>query len=248
MEERDSQQSSKTKQAARIQTSILNPAEKKVLVWLAERQPGWMTSNYLTFIGVFGALLTGLGYAMTIKGMGWLWLANLGFLVNWYGDSLDGSLARVRKTQRPIYGFYLDHSVDMFNEAMMFIGVGLSPLLDMTIALSILAIYLALTATVSVNAHLRSEFRLTYGKRGPTEFRLIAIIANIIFIYVKPLTQWHCGFRLLGTDITWGAFDLTAFAILIVITLMFTVNFFNDLKYYAKVDPVKKFSGDEIEA
>ena len=88
MEERDSQQSSKTKQAARIQTSILNPAEKKVLVWLAERQPGWMTSNYLTFIGVFGALLTGLGYAMTIKGMGWLWLANLGFLVNWYGDSL----------------------------------------------------------------------------------------------------------------------------------------------------------------
>jgi phosphatidylglycerophosphate synthase len=228
------------KQSERIQTSILNPAEKKALVWLAERQPKWMTSNYLTIIGVFGAFLIGLGYALTSRGLGWLWLANFGFLVNWYGDSLDGSLARVRKTQRPIYGFYLDHSVDMINEAMMFIGVGMSPLLDMRIALGILAVYLALTASVSVNAHLRGEFRLTYGKLGPTEFRIIAVIVNICFTYINALSRFSVRFSALGRQFSLGAFDIAALIILIVLVIMFLSSFFGDLKYYAKVDPVKK--------
>ena len=110
------------KQAERIQTSILNAAEKKVLVWLAQRQPKWMTSDILTAIGFFGALVIAAGYILVNQNVAFLWLASLGLVINWYGDSLDGTLARVRNTQRPVYGYYLDHTVDAINEVIMFVG------------------------------------------------------------------------------------------------------------------------------
>ena len=111
--------------AVRIQTSILNALEKKVLVWLAERQPKWVTSDMLTYIGTFGAAVIAVGYILSAWNINFLWLSSLGFIINWYGDSLDGTLARVRQTQRPIYGYYLDHTIDTINEVMIFIGVGL---------------------------------------------------------------------------------------------------------------------------
>ena len=111
-----------------------------------------------------------------------LWLSTFGLLVNWYGDSLDGTLARVRKTQRPIYGYYLDHSLDCINEMLMFVGLGLSPLMDMRIALLMFIAYLLMTVNVSINAHLKGQFRLTYAKLGPTEFRIIAAIVNTILV------------------------------------------------------------------
>ena len=114
-------------QANRIQTSILNPLEKKVLVYLAKRMPAWVTSDMLTFVGFLGALIVATGYALSNLNLNWLWLASFGFFVNWFGDSLDGSLARVRNTQRKTYGFYIDHNVDVINECIMFMGVGLSP-------------------------------------------------------------------------------------------------------------------------
>ena len=103
------------KQAARIQTSILNPLEKKVLVWLAQRMPSWVTSDMLTFVGFLGAIVMATGYALANLNLNWLWLSCLGLLINWFGDSLDGSLARVRNTQRKTYGFYIDHNVDVIN-------------------------------------------------------------------------------------------------------------------------------------
>lgn len=94
----------KEEQSKRIQTSVLNAAEKKVLVWLAQRQPRWVTSDMLTAIGVVGAIVVAVGYILSNRHIGWLWLSSLGFVINWYGDSLDGTLARVRGTQRPVYG------------------------------------------------------------------------------------------------------------------------------------------------
>ena len=111
-------------QSKRIQTSVLNAAEKKVLVWLASRQPRWVTSDILTFIGVLGAVIVAVGYALSNYSIQWLWLASYGFFVNWYGDSLDGTLARVRSLQRPVYGFYLDHCIDGVTMAVMCIGAG----------------------------------------------------------------------------------------------------------------------------
>jgi phosphatidylglycerophosphate synthase len=152
--------------AVRIQTSVLNALEKKVLVWLAERQPRWMTSDILTYMGTFGAIVIATGYILSAWNINFLWLSSLGFIINWYGDSLDGTLARVRNTQRPIYGYYLDHTIDAINEVMIFIGVGLSGLMHLEIALLALIMYLLMTINVSINAHLKKEFKLTYaGKR-----------------------------------------------------------------------------------
>ena len=95
----------KREESVRIQTSVLNGVEKKVLVWLAHRQPGWMTSDILTVIGTLGAVVIAVGFVLAgTVDIHYLWLSSLGFVINWYGDSLDGTLARVRNRQRPVYG------------------------------------------------------------------------------------------------------------------------------------------------
>lgn len=233
------QNTTETKQSTRIQTSLLNAAEKKALVWLAERQPQWMTSNILSFIGLGGSLLIGLGYALTGKDIAFLWLASFGFLVNWYGDSLDGSLARVRKKQRPIYGYYLDHTLDCINECLMFIGAGLSPLMDMRIALLMLIAYLLLTVNVSIDAHLKKEFKLTYAKLGPTEFRIIIVIVNTLFFFINPLREFSASVTVFGGTLTLKALDIVGIVIFIVLIVMYLVTVIKDLDEYAAIDPRK---------
>lgn len=233
------QSTTETKQSTRIQTSLLNAAEKKALVWLAERQPQWMTSNILSFIGLGGSLLIGLGYALTGKDIAFLWLASFGFLVNWYGDSLDGSLARVRKKQRPIYGYYLDHTLDCINECLMFIGAGLSPLMDMRIALLMLIAYLLMTVNVSIDAHLKKEFKLTYAKLGPTEFRIIIVIVNTLFFFINPLREFSASITVFGSTLTLKALDIVGIVIFIVLIVMYLVTVIKDLDEYAAIDPRK---------
>ena len=228
------------KKAERIQTSILNGVEKKSLVWLAERQPKWVVSDTLTAIGTLGAVMIGAGYILSGVNINFLWLSCLGFVVNWYGDSLDGTLARVRKTQRPIYGYYLDHTVDCINEAFMFIGLGLSYLMRLDLALMIFVVYLCLTVNVSVNAHLKSEFRLTYAKLGPTEFRVIAIILTSLFIFIKPLREFSTAVRIFGKDIDLMALDVAGLVILVLLVIIYLVTIISDAKGYAKMDPMPK--------
>jgi phosphatidylglycerophosphate synthase len=230
----------------RIQTSILNAAEKKVLVWLAQRQPEWMTSDILTGIGVLGAVITAVGYVLSNYDIMWLWLASFGFFINWYGDSLDGTLARVRNTQRPIYGFYLDHTVDGMTMAVMCIGAGLSNMLNLYIAFAVLAVYLLLSISVYINAHLKGEFKLTYAGLGPTEFRLILVIVNTLFIYVSPLRDFSFDITVLGNDLTFGSFDIIGLAILVILMIIYFENFISDAKGYAMVDPVKKWNSNGI--
>ena len=231
----------KQEQSKRIQTSLLNGAEKKVLVWLAERQPRWMTSDILTGIGVVGAVIVAVGYFLSNYHIGWLWLASLGFVINWYGDSLDGTLARVRNTQRPIYGFYLDHNIDGITMAIMCIGAGLSDMLNLYIAMAVLAVYLLLSISVYINAHLKGEFKLTYAGMGPTEFRLIMIVVNTLFATIVPLREWGVTFSILNTSIIFGAFDFIGLAILAILSIIHLNNFKHDAKEYAELDPVKPF-------
>ena len=231
---------SEIKQSERIQTSILNAAEKKTLVWLANRLPGWMTSDILTAIGVLGAFMCGLGFALTHFGIYWLWLSVAGLVVNWFGDSLDGTFARVHNQQRKLYGYYLDHNVDTITEAFMFIGAGLSPLMHMSIALAIYAAYLAMTVYVSINAHIKSEFKLTYGKLGPTEFRVIIALANIALMYIPFLTSYHLTLALAGRTFVLGTLDLVGITILVILTIIYLVSFFKDLRWFAEKDPLIK--------
>ena len=111
--------------AERIQTSLLNAAEKRLLVWMANRMPAWVTSDMLTYIGVAGAVIYAAFCWMAQCNVNYFWLAALGLAINWFGDSLDGSLARVRDTQRPKYGFFIDHSLDALTTCLICMGLGL---------------------------------------------------------------------------------------------------------------------------
>lgn len=230
-------------QSKRIQTSVLNAAEKKVLVWLAQRQPRWMTSDILTWTGVAGAVIVAAGYVLSNYNISWLWLSSAGFVINWYGDSLDGTLARVRGTQRPVYGFYLDHCVDGVTMAIMCVGAGLSDMLNLYIAMAVLVVYLLLSISVYINAHLKGEFKLTYAGMGPTEFRLIMIAVNTLFIYVTPLRTFSMTVDVLGNDVVVGSFDFIGLAILVVLIAIHIHNFADDAKGYARIDPLKAWDG-----
>lgn len=224
--------------AVRIQTSVLNALEKKVLVWLAERQPRWVTSDMLTYLGTFGAVVIAAGYVLASRNVNFLWLSSLGFIINWYGDSLDGTLARVRKTQRPIYGYYLDHTIDAINEVMIFVGVGLSGLMHLEIALMALVMYLLMTINVSINAHLKKEFKLTYASMGPTEFRIIMIIINTLFVTISPLREFSHSFLIFGREFTFKAMDYIGMAIVVILAIMHLTTVRNDIKGYAEIDPM----------
>jgi phosphatidylglycerophosphate synthase len=228
------------KKAERIQTSILNGLEKKCLAWLAERQPRWVVSDTLTFVGIAGALMTGLGYMLSDKCYCWLWLAVAGFIVNWYGDSLDGSLARVRNTQRPIYGFFIDHIIDGITIAIMCYGAGLSWLVNMYVSLSVLVVYLLLSIYVYIGAHLKNEFKLTYAHMGPTEFRAIVFIINIFFMYIPSLREYSRECCILGRTLNLSVYDFLLVVIFIVLTVLYICSIVGDAKRYAIEDPLPK--------
>ena len=227
-------------QAIRIQTSFINGLEKKALIWIAKRLPRWVTSDMLTAVGTLGALVVAIGFALSGRSIQWLWLSSAGLVINWFGDSLDGTLARVRNCQRPIYGYYVDHTVDCVNEGLMFIGAGLSPFLHLEFALLAFAIYLVLTINVSINAHLKGEFRLTYIKLGPTEFRLIIIIANTLLITIPALTAIRHSYTLFSHSITMRILDYVAVVIITIMSLIYIATTISDARKYAVIDPPKK--------
>lgn len=225
-----------TEKAIRIQTSILNGVEKKALVWLAERQPGWVTSDLLTYVGVAGALICGLGFALSSLDIAWLWLSSVGLVINWYGDSLDGTLARVRGIQRPKYGFFIDHSIDAITITMMCVGAGLSPLLRLDVALCVLVAYLIISVYTYVCTIVTNKMRLTYGKLGPTEFRLIVILLNTLFIY----TPWqHLRYTIAGQQ--FGLFDIVAAVVVVLIAILWLIQWLRDRRELSQLDPLRKF-------
>ena len=236
--------SKKTKEprnAQRIQTSLLNPIEKRILVWLASRMPAWVTSDMLTFVGFLGACIVATGYALSNLNLNWLWLASFGFVVNWFGDSLDGSLARVRNTQRKTYGFFIDHNVDVINECLMFLGVGLSPLVNLTFMMGVLVGYLMLSVYVYIDCYLKGEHRLTYGGLGPTEFRLLAILVNCLFIFFPGLTRIKTHIVLFHNEFDFGILDGIAVVVAALLFVIYLASFIKDIGYFKRIDPPKPF-------
>lgn len=227
-------------QSVRVQTSFLNAAEKKALVWLAERQPKWMTSDMLTFIGFLGAVIIAVGYGLSSKSLAFLWLSTAGWIINWYGDSLDGTLARVRNQQRPVYGFFIDHTVDCIDEAIMIIGLGLSPFMQFDIAILCLVAYLLISIYVYISAHLKGEFKLTYGKMGPTELRVILIIVNTLLFFIPWFRETYVSLNALGNLYVFSIIDLIGIFIFAGILIAYFGSLIKDGREYAKADPLKK--------
>ena len=162
----------------REMTFLLAPLERRVLLRLASRVPRSIRSNHLTALGTIAAAGTGIAYALTNYHHAWLWVASLMLVINWLGDSLDGTLARVRGTQRPKYGYYLDHVVDAFSTVVIGLGIGLSPFVNLGLALGLVVVYLALSINVYLESSVFGVFKISYGRIGPTEVRLLLIALN----------------------------------------------------------------------
>lgn len=172
----------------RVNDILLGPLERPALQWLAAHMPTWMTPDLLTIIGILGAVIILTGYVLSNENAAFLWLATFGFVVNWFGDSLDGTLARYRKIERPKYGFFVDHTVDAFSQLLIFAGIGLSPYISFELAMLALVGYLLMSIFVYVDTYVTGVFKISYGKLGPTEMRAIAIILNIAFLYIEVPT------------------------------------------------------------
>ena len=179
--------------AKREMTFLLAGPERRLLITLASRLPRAVVSDHLTAVGAIGALCTGIAYALSAHHSWWLWIASGMLVINWFGDSLDGTLARVRKAERPRYGYYLDHIVDAFSTAAIGIGIGLSPYVELPLALALVVLYLTLSINVYLESQVFGVFQLGYGQIGPTEVRIILILANSLLLVgsgTEPNVLW----------------------------------------------------------
>ena len=174
----------------RVNNTILSFIERPAIGWLCERMPSGVTPDILTAVGFFGAVVVAVGYMLARYNPAFIWLASLGILLNWLGDSLDGSLARYRHIERPKYGFFIDHTVDVISELLIILGIGLSGYVDFTLALLVLIGYFMMSIFVFVYTFVSNDFRISYGGLGPTEMRGIVLIVNaLIFFIGKPIVE-----------------------------------------------------------
>jgi len=216
----------------RINDILLGPLERPAIKWLVEHMPRWVNSDHLTFFGLFAALMIGVSYWATRFSPNYLWLASLGFVLNWFGDSLDGNLARYRKEERPRYGYYIDHIVDTVSEISIFLGLGLSPYVSFNIAVMGLIGYLCMTVQVYITTNVRGVFKISYGKFGPTEIRALAIIANtLIFIIGNPTISLPFG--------EFGLYNIIVGIVVILLFLIFFITVFQEARLLDKEDRKK---------
>lgn len=211
----------------RINDIFLASLEKPALQWLAAHTPTWINSDHMTILGLMGSVVVFVGYLLTNLNPAFLWLASFGFVVNWYGDSLDGTIARFRHKERPIYGFFVDHTIDAISEVLVFFGLGLSPYVRFDLALMALIGYLLLSVLVYIRTYVKGEFVISYGKLGPTEARLIVISANtLIFFIGNP--KWTI------FTFTNSVYDWIVMAVIVLLYAIFLISTFTQVKILAK--------------
>jgi phosphatidylglycerophosphate synthase len=175
------------KPVRRIQENILARGERRLLTWLCARLPAWVKPDYLTGLGTAGALVVFAGYAASLRDPVWLWVAIAGYVIHWFGDSLDGSLARFRKIERPRFGYFIDHSADGIGNLLILGGLGTSPFVRLDVALFALAGYYLLSIHAFLAARVVGELKLSYVAAGPTELRLVLIAMTLCMMAFGPV-------------------------------------------------------------
>jgi archaetidylinositol phosphate synthase len=200
------------KQARRVHGSFLAAAEKRTLIWMAERMPAWVNSDHLTLLGFAGQIATGVCYALAGRDRRMLLVAIFCLVLNWFGDSLDGTLARVRQQQRPRYGFYVDHMIDSIGAVAMMGGLALSGYMHPVIAIGLLIAFLLLSVQSYLATYTLGEFHLSMWHFGPTELRVLLIIGNL------ALFRWawviHGRYRLFDIG---GAIGLVGMSLMLIV-------------------------------
>jgi archaetidylinositol phosphate synthase len=200
------------RQATRVHGSFLAAAEKRALVWMAERLPAWVNSDHLTGLGFAAQIATGICYALAAWDRRMLLAAIAGLVVNWFGDSLDGTLARVRQQQRPRYGFYVDHILDSIGAVAMMGGLALSGFMHPVIAVGLLVAFLLLSIQSYLATYTLGEFHLSFWRFGPTELRIMLAAGNlVVFRWARVV---HDRYRLFDVG---GAIGLGIMLLMLVV-------------------------------
>lgn len=217
----------------RIHDAITAGAERRMLGWLCRHMPAWVTSDMLTMLGVAGAVASCLGYWLSGTDANFLWLAIAGIALNWLGDSLDGSLARYLKAERPKYGFFLDHMTDTLAIGLIAIGIGLSPYAHLESGLAILLSYYAMVILSMATCLVTGVFRISFSGFGPTEIRLFIIVCTATAIMLPtPVFGW--GF--LSVTI----YDIIMVVVTIILVLTCLAQAIKTAKELARIDPPRR--------
>ncbi len=208
--------STEFKSAQREQTSLLAPMEKRALIWLAHHMPAWVNSDHLTLLGFAAMLFAGLGYWFARWDRTWLVFVMVCLVLNWFGDSLDGTLARVRNRQRPRYGFYVDHMTDAFGTAFLLGGLGVSSFMSPWVALALLIVYLLLSIQSYLATYALGTFQLSFWKFSPTELRVLLIAGNIALLARGPISRL-AGHEFLFFDVG-GVVGIFGMSVMVIVT------------------------------
>jgi archaetidylinositol phosphate synthase len=216
--------------AAREKRFLLAGAEGRVLEWIARRLPASVLPDHLTALGVIAAFGIAGAYVLSNGGRGWLWAASGLLVIHWLGDSLDGTLARVRRIERPKYGYYLDHLVDALATALIGLGLGLSPWMLLSVGLVIVIAYLVLSINTYLETYVFGTFTLGYGRLGPTEVRLVLIVLNTLIAVGVGL-----GFEVGGLGLT--VLDLVGLAVAVVMAASLVGRATRNLRVLAAREP-----------
>src|SRR5437867_8242539 len=209
--------------------------ERWALPRLAAALPRWIVPDHLTLVGVLGSTVIAVAYALSNRNESWLWVASAGLLINWFGDSLDGTLARVRRIERPRYGFYLDHLTDAYSTTAIGIGLGLSPYMLLSVGLAIVIAYLVLSISVYLETHAFGEFQFGYAWMGPTEARALLIALNTFALFRPPI-PFHVG--VVGATI----FDVIGVIRALAMAGLLAARVTRNLNRLAAMEPAKTYS------
>ena len=210
--------------ARRVNQALTASVEKRALLRMAERAPGWVTSDQLTVLGLSAQIGAGICYALSRYDRRFLLLVIVCIVLNWLGDSLDGTLARVRGQQRPRYGFYVDHMVDVLGTVALMYGLGFSGFLHWQTAVGMLVTFLVLSSESYLATYTLSCFQLSQGLFGPTEIRLLLIVGNVALLRSPYSTLF--GYRMLLFDLGGTIAAVCMFVTAIFITVRHTAELY----------------------
>jgi archaetidylinositol phosphate synthase len=165
---------------------ILQFLERPTLRWLAAVMPQWVTPDMLTGFGFIGSLIAAAGYAFASYALGMLWVASVGIAINWFGDSLDGNVARTRGIERPAYGFFVDNTTDILEYAVFAVGMGLSGLVRWELVLASLSAFYMMMLLGLIKSRVINVFQISFGGMGLTEVRVVFILVNALMYFAPP--------------------------------------------------------------
>lgn len=232
---KESKRTARKSRHERINQSLTYLLEKPVLLWLVARIPDRVNSDHMSLLGFLGALLTGVSYLLAKNEPIFLWVAAAGFLLNWFGDSLDGTLARYRKLERPRYGYFLDHSIDVICITIVLTGLGFSGYSRIELAWGVNLLYLLMIVYTTLTNFTSRQFQISFALIGPTEIRILAIAASI-WLFFNDTRFIHLGFM----DI--NIFEAILLLLIVVFIPIYLLSTVIQIRRLAKEDPLPRRS------